>query len=49
MGLSFQVGSASLDIELGVLLHPGMIRGGVVGDEVHDELKPSFLEARFQM
>ena len=40
VGLPFQVGVASLDVELGVLLHPGMIRGGVVGDEVHEELEP---------
>ena len=43
VGLPLQVGFAPLDVELGVLLHPGMIRGGVVGDEVHEELKPSGL------
>ncbi len=48
VGLPFQVGFAPLDVELGVLLHPGMIRGGVVGDEVHEELKPPGSQALFQ-
>ena len=48
VGLPLQVGGAPLDVELGVLLHPGMIRGGVVGDEVHDELKPPGLQTLFQ-
>ena len=48
MGFPLQVGGASLDVELGVLLHPGMIRGGVVGDEIHQELEFSFLETLFQ-
>ena len=48
VGLPLQVGGAPLDVELGVLLHPGMIQGGVVGDEVHDELKPPGLQTLFQ-
>ncbi len=48
MGLPLQVGFAPLDIELRMGLHPGMVRGRVVGDEVHHELEFSFLEALFQ-
>ena len=42
------VGGVSLDVELGVLPHPGMIRGGVVGHEIHEELEFSLLETLFQ-
>ncbi len=48
VGLPVQVGFAPLDVELGVLLNPGMIQGRVVGDEVHDELKPPGSQALFQ-
>ncbi len=37
-GLPLQVGLAPLDIKLGVRLHPGVIQGGVVGDEIGHEL-----------
>ena len=48
VGLPLQVGFAPLDVELGVLLHPGMIGGRVVGDEVHEELEPPGSQPLFQ-
>jgi hypothetical protein len=48
VGFPLQVGFASLNVELRVLPDPGMIDGGVLGDEVYDKLEPSFLEALLQ-
>ena len=48
MGLPLQVGFAPLNVELGVLLNPGMVRSRVVGDEVHNELETPGLETFLQ-
>ena len=37
-GFPLQVGLAPLDIKLGVRLYPGVVQGGVVGDEIGHEL-----------
>jgi hypothetical protein len=42
VGLPFQVGSASLDVEFGVLLNPGMVKRSMIGNKVHNELEISF-------
>ena len=37
-GFPLQVGLTPLNIKLGVHLHPGVVQGGVVGDEIGHEL-----------